>query len=252
MLTQPPPLAARFAPAASSEASDDLSGHAHRQVIGYLGLALPILLVQAERLRPNAPSDAWVGSSISAYYWTGGVSLFVGLLAALSLFLLTYRGYANTAGRYDRAAALVAGSAAAVVALFPTTPPAGLVARLPWWRDWMGTTHAVAAMILFTTFALFTLWLFRLGTANNTPTAEERRRDAIFLACGIGILASMAWATAARWSGRSIFWPESSALGFFAWSWLVKGRALRSVKSTVGAATAKVTRASRESPEMHE
>jgi hypothetical protein len=252
MLTQPPPLAVRLDPAASNEVSDDLSGHAHRQVIGYLGLALPILLVQAERLRPNAPSDAWAGSSISAYYWTGGVSLFVGLLAALSLFLLTYRGYANAAGRYDRAAALVAGSAAAVVSLFPTTPPAGLASRLPWWRDWMGTTHAVAATILFATFALFTLWLFRLGTPSDTPTAEERRRDAIFLVCGIGILASMAWAATSRWSGRSIFWPESSALGFFAWSWLVKGRALRSVKSTVGAAAAKVTKAPEGRSRIHE
>src|SRR5438270_728980 len=74
---------------------DDLSGHAHRQVIGYLGLALPFMLVQAERLRPNAPSDQWLGNSLSAYYWTGAVSLFAGILAVLAVHLLTYQGYRN-------------------------------------------------------------------------------------------------------------------------------------------------------------
>jgi hypothetical protein len=37
-------------------------------------------------------------------------------------------------------------------------------------------------------------------------------------------------------SDRSVFWPESSALVFFAWSWLVKGHAIHSIKSTVGVA----------------
>ena len=89
MLTQAPSIVSQYAPPAPGDRPDDLSGRAHRQVIGYLGLALPILLVQAERLRPNAPADQWTGDSISAYYWTGAVALFAGLLAALSLFLLT-------------------------------------------------------------------------------------------------------------------------------------------------------------------
>ena len=60
--------------------------------------------------------------------------------------------------------------------------------------------------------------------------------------CGIGILASMASAVVARRSGRSIFWPESLALIFFAWSWLVKGQALGSIKSTLGAAKDRATK----------
>ena len=54
------------------------------------------LLVQLVRLRPNAASDQWSGDSISAYYWTGAVSLFVGLLGALSLFLLRKRRHRPT------------------------------------------------------------------------------------------------------------------------------------------------------------
>ena len=241
MLTQTPLTAARYAPPAPAQRPDDISGHRHRQVIGYLGLALPILLVQLVRLRPNAPSDQWSADSISAYYWTGAVSLFVGLLAALSLFLLTYRGYANKYHKYDRGAAIIAGLAAGLVALFPTSPPSG-IAPLPWWADWINKTHTVAAITLFSMFAVFSLWLFRKTAPGEQMPADKKRRNAIYLLCGIGIVASMIWAVVARLSGRSIFWPESLALGFFAWSWLVKGQALASISSTLGAAKGKVTR----------
>jgi len=240
MLTQPPPAALPQTSATAAERPDDRSGHRHRQAIGYLGLALPILLVLLVRLRPNAPSDHWSANSISAYYWTGAVSLFVGLLAALSLFLLTYRGYANESHKYDRGAAIIAGSAAALIAIFPTAPPNG-VAALPWWADWIGTTHTVAAITLFSMFAVFSLWLFRKTAPGEPPAADKKRRNAIYLLCGIGILANMAWAVVARRSGGSIFWPESFALGFFAWSWLVKGRALRSINSTLRAARDKLS-----------
>jgi hypothetical protein len=241
MLTQAPPTASPYLPPTPGQRADDMSGHRHRQVIGYLGLALPILLVQFVRLRPNAASDQWSGTSISAYYWTGAVSLFAGLLAALSLFLLTYRGYANESRKYDRGAAIIAGIAAALVALFPTTPPKG-IAPLPWWADWIGTTHIVAAITLFTMFAVFSLWLFRKTAPAGQPAADKKRRNVIYLLCGIGILASMVWAVVEGLRGRSIFWPESLALILFAWSWLVKGQALHSIKSTLHAAKHRVTK----------
>jgi hypothetical protein len=230
MLTQPPSASSPQPPDDPGQPADDLSGHRHRQVIGYLGLALPILLVQLERLRPNAASDHWVGDSISAYYWTGAVALFVGILAALSLFLLTYRGYANESYRYDRGAAIIAGVAAAVVALFPASPPPGIAP--PWYRGWISTTHAVAAVVLFSMFAVFSLWLFRKSGAVGEQAPDKKQRDRIYALCGIGILVSMAWALVAGRAGQSIFWPESFALGFLAWSWLTKGRALHSDKAT--------------------
>jgi hypothetical protein len=240
VLTQAPAIATQYGPPPPpGQRADDLSGRTHRQVIGYLGLALPILLVQLVRFRPNPASDQWSGDSISAYYWTGAVSLFVGVLAALSLFLLTYRGYANASNKYDRAAAIVAGIAAAVVALFPTTPPSGLT-TLPWWHAWINVTHTVAAITLFSMFAVFSLWLFRKTAPGTEPPADKKRRNAIYLIAGIGILGSMAWAVISRLSGGSIFWPESFALGFFAWSWLVKGQALETISSTLGTAKTKL------------
>jgi hypothetical protein len=242
MLTQPPPTASRYTQVPPGQRPDDISGYTHRQVIGYLGLALPILLVQLERMRPNALSDNWSGDSISDYYWTGAVPLFVGLLAALSLYLLTYRGYDNESHKYDRGAAIIAGTAAAVVALFPTTPPSGIAPGLTWWAPWIKVTHAVAAITLFSMFAVFSLWLFRKTAPGEQPSADKKRRNTIYLLCGIGILASMVWALVAGLAKQSIFWPESLALVFFAWSWLVKGRALGSIRSTISAAKNKVAK----------
>ena len=239
MLTQTPWIASQYAPPAPGHRADDLSGHRHRQVIGYLGVALPILLVLLGVLRPNAPSDQWSAHSISAYYWTGGVAFFVGILAAMSLFLLTYRGYANESHKYDRAAGIIAGIAAALVAIFPTSPPGGIA--LPWWADWINWTHTVAAIALFSTFAVFSLWLFRKSASSGEQPADKKRRNTIYIVCGVGILASMGWAVVARLSGRSIFWPESFAVGFFAWSWLVKGQAIDSINATLRTAKAKLT-----------
>lgn len=181
--------------------------------------------------------NGW-GSSISAYYWTGAVSLFVGLLAALSLFLLTYRGYSTN--KWDRRVAIVAGIAAAVVATFPTSPPRG-IATLPWWSSWINKTHTVAAITLFSMFAVFSLWLFRKTAEGETPATDKKLRNGIYLLCGIVIVASMVWAFIGGKSGRSIFLPESLALIFFAWSWLVKGRALHSIKRTLSSTKDKVT-----------
>ena len=235
VLTKPPhrvaePNRRRFTPPPEP---DDESGYVHRQVIGYLGLALPVLLVQVVKCRPNPASDVWAGTSVSAYYWTGAVAIFAGILAGLSIFLLTYRGYANEAQKYDRAVTIIAGISAALVALFPTTPPDGLVMKLAWWHPWVGVVHTSAAVSLVAMFALFSLWLFRKKAPGERPTRDKRRRDRIYLLCGLGILGSMGWAFIEHLGKRSIFWPESFALMFFATSWLVKGRALHTVKAVL-------------------
>jgi hypothetical protein len=80
---------------------DDLSDNAHRQLIGYIGLVLPFLLTVIAVTRDGI--GRWRNlESISAYYYTGAVAAFVGMLVGLALFLFTYRGYANKYNRADR------------------------------------------------------------------------------------------------------------------------------------------------------
>ena len=104
---------------------DDLSYREHRLIIGSIGLLLPVLLYLIAGLRPTKGLTDWtVLDSISAYYYTGAVAVFVGMLFALALFLLTYRGYVGVAA--DRIVGRVGGAAALVVALFPTSAPGDL------------------------------------------------------------------------------------------------------------------------------
>lgn len=204
------------------------SDNAHRQLIGYIGLVLPFLLILIVLWRDG--TGLWQNlSSISAYYYTGAVAAFVGMLVSLALFLITYRGYDDKKfGWVDRCAARAAGIAALLVAFFPTQEPAG-VSPLSWWTATIGVIHYAAAIILFLMFAVFALWLFRLTEEGVALTADKERRNQIYLACGIVIVICIGWAGLNGWSGREIFWPESIALIAFAISWLVKGYALRTI-----------------------
>jgi heme A synthase len=213
--------------------SDDLSDHAHRQLIGYIGLVLPILLILIALVRDGL--EQWRRlESISAYYYTGAVAAFVGMLVALALFLFTYRGYKNTYHWADRAAALTAAVAALGVAFFPTAAPAGVIA-LSWWSPITCVLHHVFAVVLFTMFAVFALWLFRMTASGEQPAADKRWRNHVYLVCGMVIVASMIWAGIAALARRPIFLPESVALVAFAVSWLVKGYAHRTIADTARA-----------------
>lgn len=214
---------ARSAPGEPS----DLSQKAHRQLIGYLGLLLPVILFGLAGARPTPGLPRWSTlDSVSAYYYTGAVAAFVGVLFALSLFLFTYRGYKND--RADRVAGSAGGLCALGVALFPTSPPASVSAP-SWWSSVTGTIHYVSAISLFVVFIVFALWLFR---KTKVPKGEElpydkRWRNRIYLACGLVMVAGVLWAGSSFFTGAPIFWPETIALSAFAVSWLVKGYAYR-------------------------
>ena len=203
---------------------------AHRQLIGYLGLLLPFVLLFLACIRPTTGLESGeILDSVSAYYYTGAVAAFVGVLFALSLFLLTYRpGYEHDLP--DRVAGAVGGLAALCVAFFPTGPP-GAVPELPWWSETTRTIHYVSAVSLFAVFIVFSLWLFRKTDVpkGEPPPPDKLWRNRIYLACGIVMVLSVAWAASSLLTGAPIFWPEALAFVAFAVSWLVKGFARKSV-----------------------
>jgi len=209
----------------SAPERDDRSTHAHRLLIGALGLVLPALLWLIAGWRPTHAMPRWAPlDSVSAYYHTGAVAAFAGILTALAVYLFTYRGYANAYGRRDRIAAIVAGAAAVLVAFFPTRATGALPAP-SWWTSWMGTVHYIAAVVLFGAFIYFCLFLFPKSQAGGAPLPpDKRRRNRIYRMCGVAMVACIAWAGGARAGDAPIFWPEALALEFFAISWLVKGR----------------------------
>jgi heme/copper-type cytochrome/quinol oxidase subunit 2 len=217
-----------------SDSPDVLSLKAHRLVIGTLGFLMPALIFVLAGARPTPGLPRWEPQwSISAYYYTGAIGVFVGVLFALSLFLFTYQGYKGV--KADRVVGFVGGLAALFVGLFPTAAPAGL-SPPPWWGDSTAVVHYVAAVVLFISFIVFALWLFR---RSDKPTRRERDwdknvRDDICLVCGLIMSGCVVWAAIAKRAVRPIFVPESIAIMAFATSWLAKGEAFTSIIRRVG------------------
>ena len=86
-----------------------------RTLIGFLGLALPILLLLGD-LALNADEFKLRGS-LSAYYHSGARDVFVSILVVVGILLVTYK---ITEVNRDNLGSFIAGIAATGVAFFPT------------------------------------------------------------------------------------------------------------------------------------
>lgn len=214
----------------------DRSTHGFRQLLGWLGMLLPPLCVGWAAFFPTTVTglDGEIQmthlDSVSAYYYTSAVWAFVGILVAMGLFLFTYKGYNDKAGRFDFWLSTLTGAAAVGVAIFPTWPPHELL-RPSWWAPWMATAHSASALSLFLLFIVFCWVLFpgkdwRLPGGESRPlTATERiLKYPAYHGCGLLILACLIWAGIQLGRGRSIFWQEWFALWFFGIAWLRKGQ----------------------------
>src|SRR5215510_803682 len=138
-----------------------------RILIGAAGISLPILLVIGKLIAENSFKLEY---SISDYYdnSTAG-DVLVGVLFALAFFLVSYKGYAPI----DSIAANFGCAFALGVALFPTTSP----------NKFVHYSHFVFALLLFSDFIFFSIYLFR--KKNPNPTAQKEKRNAVYLICGI-------------------------------------------------------------------
>lgn len=211
----------------------DLSQQAHRRLIGALGLLLPVLLYVIAGLRPTTGLPRWTFlPSVSAYYYTGAVAVFIGMLFALSLFLLTYRGYEGVIA--DRVVGFFGGVGALGVAFFPTGAPNALP-NPDWWTPTSRVVHYASATVLFTSFILFSIWLFRKSSIpeRSRRPLDKQRRDTVSLICGIVMIAAVLWTASSILTHSAIFVPEAIAIIAFAVSWLVKGEAYEPVVAAV-------------------
>lgn len=221
--------------------TEDGAGYSYRALrlsIGLLGLLLPLMLALGTGFKPM--------TSVSDYYYTNMRDLFVGVLFFLTLFLAFYRPYKRPdkdEGVVDTIISMISSIAAALLALFPTYnqtlghTPQGLVFNFVS-AEWSGTLHNLGSGILFTAFAVMSIFVFTqtgLDAAGNRikATGKKLLRNIIFVVLGVGILACIGWigwgaATAPNQAARDtmvIFAPEATALVLFGLSWLVKGRA---------------------------
>ena len=119
--------------------------------------------------------------SISATYFANDKCLMIGLLYAISVFFISYKGYDIK----DRICAIIEAISAIGIVLFPCncpgTPDRFGMFNLP--ASISNIFHCMFAGILFVTFTFNILFLFRLS--GPEPTEKKKLRNKIYLICGI-------------------------------------------------------------------
>lgn len=194
-----------------------------RKLIGILGVGLPFVMMSGGLI----VFQTTIQRSISSYYYTGMRDVFVGILCAIGVFLISYHGYELS----DFIAGKLGGASALAIALFPTTPeahasPAGRI---------FGMVHYAGAALFFLTIAYFALFLFTKTDPEKTPTPRKKQRNRVYKISGWTILVCLALIAINGLSGdrsvipedvHPVFWLETMANMAFGISWIVKGEAI--------------------------
>ncbi|MCX7948892.1 MAG: hypothetical protein N2509_02125 [Treponemataceae bacterium] len=199
-----------------------------RQSIGWLGIALPVVLVVGGWI----VQPGHIEGSISSYYYTNMRDLLVGILGAVGVFLITYQGY----DRLDNWVTNGSGLAAFGIALFPSDYPAD--PPLPVGIFHLPSTisvyfHLVSAACFFLLLAYNAFFLFT-KTGTGRPGPRKLLRNLLYRLCGITIVACLVGIGLYLWLWQDTFLRylapilalETLALWAFGFSWLVKGGTL--------------------------
>lgn len=211
-----------------------------RKIIGYLALGLPVVVALGAWI---LPPHVGVQGSISAYYHTEMRNIFVGILFATGVFLLTYNpGAYDTAyrGGNDRKFGIAAGIFAILVALFPTARADWKMIQPPAIYDegLYSTLHLVFSTLLFASLIYFAGVLFRKTAPGAVirPGTKKALRNAIYYWCAVVmticvVLIAVLYVLpddliAPLEAFRPVFLLEFFALLAFGFSWFVKGEAL--------------------------
>ncbi|HQW83794.1 MAG TPA: hypothetical protein PK987_05005 [Ferruginibacter sp.] len=193
-----------------------ISYYALRILIGATGVLLPILLIIGNLFANNSFKIEY---SVSDYYDNGTAGdILVGILFVLGFFLMSYKGYDKTDSRAGNLGCVFALG----VALCPTTSNNNII----------HTLHFVFALLLFSVFIFFSIYLFRKSGPGKC-TKQKDKRNRVYLVCGIFMIASIAGIALAMLVFKPaaeayhlVFWFESVALISFGISWITKAEYL--------------------------
>jgi len=200
-----------------------------RRLIGILGILLALVCYGGGRLF----SDLSLQPSISFYYYTNVRDLFVGLLVGVSMFLITYKGYEVI----DNIVSNITGMVGLGIAIFPclfskeVTMSVGFFQFNP---ELSNTLHLICSASFFVLLALNSLFLFTLTDKNKEMTENKKKRNKVYITCGIIILASLISLVFIKLTvdpkiideKKIVFIFEAVMLVSFGISWLVKGETI--------------------------
>ena len=161
------------------EIDDVMKAHyrSARWTIAWLCLLLPFLSILFGLIGVlQSYNPAGWYHSISDTYYANSKAIMIGILSITSFYFATYKGYDIR----DRIINILSAICAAGVVLFPNKGIDGLI-QMP---NVGGIIHCAFALVLYLTFFLNCVWLFRLGDSN---TKEKKMRNNVYLGCGISI-----------------------------------------------------------------
>jgi len=192
-----------------------------RRALGILGITLPFLVLFFGKLGQNSPGWFY---SISATFYTNAAPVFIAIMGAVGLFLVTYDLYSTL----DRVINKLSGLFALVVAFIPCGATkmerVGLL-YIP--VKVSAVIHNISAAVFFLLLAFNILFLFTKSSGHPTP--EKLKRNVIYRFCGIGILAFIIIqiiTSIAKLDGPYTLINEAGMLLCFGIAWLIKGETL--------------------------
>lgn len=199
-----------------------------RKTIGILGIMLPLISMLFGKVFGNFSLQ----SSISAYYYTNVGDIFSGLLIAISLFLLTYKGYQ----KIDNVITSMSGLAGLLIVLFPCSVEnvSGRVGLFQLDVKISNVIHLASAFIFFVLLAINSLFLFTKSNPAGQKTQQKKQRNIVYRTSGVILflclvsLGFFMWFTSAAFmeTFKIILIFEIIMLIAFGASWLVKGEAI--------------------------
>lgn len=202
-----------------------------RKTIGWLGIGLPFTLVLLS-LIPFFKTS--VQNSISQYYYTNFRELFTGVMCAVSLFLIRYKGTKNPVfWKNDSLLTNIAGIMALLVALFPTNPDhcsEKIYTIIPRCVQWLGWLHYLFAATFFIILAIISINIFTIGQKKTKDIPVSMlNENYLYRGCGFAIIGFMILVPVLDklnlFRGSTLV-LEALALIAFGMAWLIKGRVL--------------------------
>jgi hypothetical protein len=182
-----------------------------RAIIGYVGLALPVVLLLSGAV------DGHVESSLSAYYYTKAGNVFTGALCVIGVFLLAYR---LTSWAVDNIATSLAGIAALGVAFFHAAPQNATLNQLR-----LADVHLTCATALFILLGAISLFMFPqdvLSTEQWRANCYRALGALIWLA--IVLMPTLNWLASSFYDSNHVFLIlETVCVMAFAVSFILKG-----------------------------
>ena len=216
-----------MSPAVLKEDPRLISFNTLRKAVGWLGILLPAAMLAGNLFLGSCHS---VQDSNSHYYYTVTGNLFVGILCAVAMFLLSYKGYPED--NTDNILTSLAGICALGIAFFPTndnSTDSCAIIHLPI-SSARNITHYSFAAAFFILLACISFFLFTKSKGNKTDRKKLRnslyRIFSVLIIIFIVLIAVYSlFAKELSWLDKykPVFWLEWLALIAFGMPWLIKG-----------------------------